>query len=165
MVLRPAVLQQLHRPYNMGSDGSRGRPFDALPVSLSVGHLHRRYLSPLTSKAISKVTIRSVDSARLRCGSLRAACSDRRTLGYSRKPDASIRLSWMERPKNVTDTASKASEIWGENIRILAAARMAPARPSFTSTWGLKTSTNRSIKTSRAGRCELNRDNGPQEKS
>lgn len=105
------------------------------------------------SKASRRITVTSVDSALHRSGSFKASCNPRRTRGYSRKPEASICLSCTDRPKKATETASNASVISGENMRISAAARNAPARPDLTSTSGANASTNRSTNTSIAGRC------------
>ena len=76
-----------------------------------------------------------------------------------------MRGSRVVRPKKATDTASNASPIMGENMRISAARRRAPARPDLKLTWGLKASTNRSTKTSMVGFAELKGDKGPYEQS
>lgn len=72
-------------------------------------------------------------------------------------------MFWIDLPKKATDTASNASEISGENMRIPAAARIAPARPCLESTSGANASTKRSTNTSTAGRCRFNIDIVPDE--
>lgn len=104
------------------------------------------------------MTVTKVDSALLRSGSNRACCRLRSTLGYSWKPLASTRGSRTDRPKKATDTASKASPIMGENMRISAARRRAPARPDLTSTSGLNASTKRCTNTSMAALAVLRGD-------
>lgn len=111
------------------------------------------------------MTVTKVDSALLRSGSNRACCRLRNTLGYNWKPLASTRGSRTERPKKATDTASKASPIMGENMRISAARRRAPARPDLISTSGLNASTKRWTNTSMAGLAVLRGDTGPYESS
>jgi hypothetical protein len=85
----------------------------------------------MLSKASNSVTVTSVDSARLRSGSRKASCRLRSTGVYRRIPEASMRGSRALRPKKVRETASNALEIMGENMRMSAAARIAPACPEL----------------------------------